>query len=248
MGDKPKGTGIGLWIARIAEKTLETTSIRETIAALPPEQRKELRSKLIALVASELVGTVDGMVPGIAVASFLVSALIQNPNVDFDAADTPDVEELTANFEAAIAESPAEGDSVSTEQKTAVDSALAEVLKLPKSVRAAAIIILLGAAGNASWELSKYTANKGYQTMFPDTAIEEVVDPQFPIDVVVTADGLRLRAGPSFDEKILGLLPKGTALKKIEERGEWSMVVIKNPKPGIKPIGFVHNHYLQLAE
>ncbi len=248
MGDKPKGSGIGLWIARVAEKALVSTSLKETIAALPPEQRKELRSKLIALVASELVGTVDGMVPGVAVASFLVSALIQNATVDFDAADTPNVKELSANFETAIAESPAEADRVSAEQKTAVDSALAEVLKLPKSVRAVVIVILLGVAGNASWELAKYTANKGYQMMFPDAVNEEVVDPQFPIDVIVTGDGLRLRAGPSFDERILGLLPKGTELKKIEERGEWSMVVIKDRNPGINPIGFVHNHYLKVAE
>ncbi|MEM7677862.1 MAG: SH3 domain-containing protein, partial [Myxococcota bacterium] len=128
-------------------------------------------------------------------------------------------------------------------EKEAIDDTLKEVLALPKSLKAAALVVMLGACGSASWDALKYTYSAG-QGILEVEVVHESREQKSEIALyLVQESGLRLRKMPSTESHINGLLNKGEQIVVFEISGDWVYGTVLG-RPSGSNNGWVHRDFI----
>ncbi|MFZ1005981.1 MAG: SH3 domain-containing protein, partial [Candidatus Sulfotelmatobacter sp.] len=67
-------------------------------------------------------------------------------------------------------------------------------------------------------------------------------------DTAIVTRGVNLRAGPSTAADVIAALPRGVAVEKIEQRGNWTRVQTRGKRDPSKPLqGWMYNSYISMT-
>ena len=216
---------------------------------LSTTRKREAQLVVAQLVADSLLTIVPGANLLVPTAVLLTRIILEYPDA-LKGADSPQVKEAVAEFPSRIG--AAEGRF--EDEKEAVDSTFQEVLSLPQSMKAAALVIMLGACGSASWDAVKYTYSEG-QRILEQQYVENKPAPIAPVPekeqemgvYVVIGDGLRLRSEPSTNSRIDALIYQGDRLVLFEVNGDWAFVNVLD-RPDGNNIGWVHRDFIARSD
>lgn len=136
--------------------------------------------------------------------------------------------------------------------KAAVDRALSQTAFLPRAVKRAFLALMIGIAGSGAYDVLRYTLTRIYGSYGSEGKqdVEIKIDESFGLGLRrlrVTGDNLRLRSGPSFDDKVVRLLPKGMQLWELANHGDWVWVSIRHEGMDMEgvEIGWVHESFVR---
>lgn len=216
--DSSKGKEMAAVIAQAAMSTIPTLGrVLEVYEAAAKDDKERLKSLAITIAQDVLVASVPGASAAITASVLIARVIAENPNaVRYLRSET--VGELRDRFSAQY--EAAQGDA--SKQKQAIDNSIQEALSLPKSAKAAAVIVILGACGSASWDATKYAYVQATQQ---EHVVEVEEAPLYqPRLHSVTGDGLRIRAEPNLGSEIIALLPKGATVVVYSESDGWAAI------------------------
>lgn len=216
------------------------------------QRNVNLSTKNQAIVAATIAGVIaDSLAAEIPMIGVLVplSTLIakvisDNPSV-LENLSNSRVHAATSEFVIKIQSSS--GDLA--REKEIIDEGISSALTLPNSLKAAAVIIMLGACGGATWDGTQYLFEQSYDAVYAEEIIPSpektqiIANGEDAVGLTVSVDGLRLRAEPSLDGSIVGTLQAGTKVSRLFEDGDWFAVSIEDGV-NLGRLGWVHKDYV----